>query len=251
MPPRDRIFILTILLIMLSVVIISGCTTTTNTKTSPAASKTATTTTAGNEPSGAPKATTSGSTTTISGSQSGDVSVPMTQAGYIFKVETKDSNFKLDQSGSEYFMSEASLEPSGWYEQSVIKIWPSNDQGAFTVKATGPYIITIIKLPTGTPVAPPQTFTGKGQKALGPITLKAGPASFKLKGPNMMDAGFNVHLMDGTKGTLVRVVDTNDGMDISKSIYESQKTVTVPEDGDYYIMAYTSGSKGWEVAVSQ
>ncbi len=201
-----------------------------------------------------------GQTTTISGSQGGDFNVAMTKGGYLFTVQTKDSNLEFDWSGNEYLRQDPSLQTSGWYVETEVKSWSSDSQAPFSIKANGPYTITITKLPTGTPVTPPQTYTGKGEQALGPITLKAGSASFNIKGPGTGESAFSLQLKDGTTGSIISVIDTNANavissgdvtVDATQKTYQSQKTITIPAAGDYYIQAFTSGNDGWEISVSQ
>jgi hypothetical protein len=252
----NNILILMTLMIMLAAVVLSGCTTTTSPSATTGASTSAATATptvssTGNTPSGAPSVSTSGTTSTVSGSQNGDFNVAMTKGGYLFTVQTKDSNLEFDWMGNAYLRQDPSLQSSGWYVETEVRSWTSDGQIPFSIKATGPYTVTITKLPTGTPVTPPQTYTGKGEQALGPITLKAGSASFNIKGPSMQDSGFSLQLKDGATGNIVSVIDTNSAMDASQSSYQSQKTIDIPAAGDYYIQAFTNGNDGWEVDVSQ
>lgn len=249
-------------MITLLAVMLSGCTSSSPiaspTASSPSATTTTTTTaTSGNEPSGAPAVSVNGQTTTISGSQGGDFNVAMTKGGYLFTVQTKDSNLEFDWSGNEYLQQDPSLQTSGWYVETEVRSWSSAGQVPFSIKANGAYTITITPLPTGTPVTPPQTYTGKGEQALGPITLKAGSASFNIKGPGMVDSGFSLQLKDGTTGNVISVIDTNSNMaadataDTSQTSYQSQKTINIATAGDYYIQAFTNGNDAWEVDISQ
>lgn len=248
-----------ILTITLFVVTLSGCTgqntSTSATPTSQAQASSAAVasnqgTPAGNLPSGAPAVKTTGTTTTISGSQGGDFTVPANKGGYLFSIQTKDPNMELDYAGFPFnYNAQYSQGASGWYEESFVKAIPLVDQGKFTVTAKAPYTITMSKVPTGTPLAAPQTFTGKGGKALGPVALKAGKATVDIKSMNTV-ASFTVNTWDVTKdqsGALANNVES--GKIVAD--YQAKKTMDVPADGSYYFLVLTNGQNSWQVDVSQ
>ncbi len=258
MPQKKNILILMILTITLAAMVISGCTSTTSPSASPGASTSATTpaasgTPAGNQPSGAPAVSTSGSVTTVSGSQGGDFQFTSADTPYLFNIQAQDKNFELDYASNEYNHPENLYAgASGGYQQSFISSIPSKGQYAFTVKSSMPYTITMTPLPTGaTPVAAPQTFSGKGGQVVGPITLNAGPANFNLNEPSMKDTGFSAQLYSDTTGKFVNMIDTNAASDATKDSYQSQQTVTIPAAGNYYILVFTNGNDAWSIGVSQ
>ena len=247
------------LTITLFVVVLSGCTSqTTSTSTTPTSQAPVSTAVAasnpvGNLPSGAPAVQNSGTTTTVSGSQGGDFTGPVAKGGYLFSIQTQDANYphlELDFAGNEFnHPAQYSQGASGWYEESFIQGIPVSEGGKFTVKASAPYTITISKVPTGTPLAAPQTFTGKGGKALGPVALKAGKATIDIKSMNTV-ASFTVNTWDVTKeqpGALANNFES--GKIVSD--YQAQKTLDVPADGSYYFIVLTSGQNSWQVDVSQ
>ncbi len=235
---RIKNTLILMILITLAAIVISGCTTTSSPSASPGASTSATTpavTTGsqGNLPSGAPAVSTNGAVTTVSGSQGGDFKVTATDGSYLFSIQTKDQDFELDYAGNDFSHSENLYAgASGWYQQSFISPIPSKGQYAFTVKTSMPYTITMTPLPTGaTPVAAPQTFSGKGGQVLGPITLNAGTANFNLNEPSMKDTGFSAQLYSDTTGQFASMIDTNAASDATKDSYQSQQAVTVPANG--------------------
>jgi hypothetical protein len=253
MPPKDRIFILTILLIMLSAVIISGCTTT-NTTTSPAASAPAT---GGNTPAGTPKVSTSGQTMTISGSQSGQVTMTMAKGLYLVSIKSKDGSVSMStpMMGTDVDLisyDSASLGSSGWYEQQAVHSWSKAGDGSFKITASTPYIIEWSKLPTGAAsVSPPQTYSGKGQKVVGPVKLTSGTATFKMSCPDAKSAGFAVVIFNTNEGIASASVGNNADSGSVQNSYSSTKTVNIATAGDYLVQVTANSDANWEVTVSQ
>ena len=79
---------------------------------------------------------------------------------------------------------------------------------------------------------------------LGPVTLKAGSASFNMNEPSMKQTGFSAQLYSDTTGKFVSMIDTNAASDATKDSYQSQKTVDIPAAGNYYILVFTNGNDG-------
>lgn len=259
--PKETFYMIkkmTILIAMVAIVALatamSGCTSTSPTvsPTATAAANGTASQTSGSGSNVAPAASVSGSTTTIVGSRGGDVNVEMSPSGYLITVTSGDGNVEMSTSDMNILPeSAASLEPSGSYVLSFAKQWFDAGSTTFTVKASTPYTITLTKLPQGSPVVPPQTFTGKGEKALGPITLKAGSATFSIKSSDLKQAGFTVELTDGISGSSAGIVASNVDSGNAQNTLDTQETYIVPAAGDYYIAVTANSGASWEVDVSQ
>lgn len=263
MTNSQRLLIISILTILLAAVVVSGCTSTT---TSPAASTSAsarpgTATPANNGPTGPPTVSTSGQTMTITGSQAGQFTMTMEKAKYLVSVKSATGNIGMTtpEMGTDTDLipyDSASLESSGSYEQQMIHNWNTAGDNSFKItfagSETGPYTIAWTKLPSGVAaVSPPQKYTGKGQKVLGPVKLNAGTATFTLSCPDAKQAGFNVQLFNADTGAGLGMVGYNaEGGSVTNS-YSATKTQNIAAAGNYYIQVTANSAAAWEIDVSQ
>jgi hypothetical protein len=198
--------------------------------------------------------------TTISGSSGGKFSVHMEEGNYLLKFRYKgtDAGFNVkpvSSSGmSVPIMTSLAMGDAGdgWVEMSSVNHWYATDDETWEITAKAPYVVEIIKLPAaGTPDSTPKTYTGNGWTAMGPISLKAGTATVHAKTDDTHSAGFMLSLKDSNTGEdAVSVLNNLEGGSLSKTV-DKTATITVPEDGVYFLELNTNGKTAWEVSISQ
>jgi hypothetical protein len=186
----------------------------------------------------------------------------MEKAGYLVKIKSKDGTVGMSTPvmGTDMDLipyDAASLESSGWYEQQNIQNWHTAGDNTFKIKASltkssSPFTIEWTKLPTGTVAASlPQTYSGNGQKVLGPVKLNAGKATFTLSCPDTKMAGFAVVLYNVDTGLAGYNVGNNAEAGSLQNSYSATKTVDITTAGDFYIQVTANSAASWNVAVSQ
>jgi hypothetical protein len=184
----------------------------------------------------------------------------MAKSGYLVSIKSKDGNVEMSTPvmGIDFDLipyDAASLESSGWYEQQNIQDWNSAGDNTFKIAFTGtaaPYTIEWTKIPDGAAaaVSPPQTYSGKGQKVLGPVKLNAGKATFTLSCPDTKMAGFAVVLYNVDTGLAGYNVGNNAEAGSLQNSYSATKTVDITTAGDFYIQVTANSAASWNVAVS-
>ena len=205
-----------------------------------------------------PVVSTSGNTTTITGSKSGNVQVHFDKAGYSFVVKSATGHVYMTINDLPYPDStDPDSGAGGQYTQTFVyqisdAIGGAAGDHTAAVTADGQFAITFTKLPTGIPVAPPQSSSGAGTQVVGPISLQAGAATVNVACPDAHQAGFSVSLRDGNTGArAVPMFAANVGGGTAQNNYSAQKQITVPAAGTYYFEIGANQGANWSLNVSQ
>ncbi|RPJ60716.1 MAG: hypothetical protein EHM23_09475 [Acidobacteria bacterium] len=248
----NTVFI-TILLVALSLLVGNGCTGNQETSavTTQPGVRTVGKQAAGQAGGGAPTVTTAPGNIKISGSQSGSVKVPAEQGGYLIKYRHKGFGLKLELNSP---MGPMNMVPGGQYAGSDgwavfedLTSFREAGEQQYQITATEPFEIQFVKLPgDDAPDAPPKTYSGNGLKVVGPFSLKAGSASFKVNCPDLKQAGFVAELYDATTGQNKGMI----ALGTSASVAETKK-LQVPSAGDYLVKVNANGRAEWTIEVSQ
>jgi len=216
------------------------------------ANSTPPTATAAVAPSGAPpKAVVSGENIKISGSGSGAVKIAARQGGYLVNYRYKGFGLKLEAQSAFGAMNVIPggqyAGPDGWTQFTDLTSFSSSGEQEYKVTATEPYEIEFVKLPVaqGADVLP-KTYNGKGLKVVGPLSLKAGPASYKVSCPDLKMAGFVAELFDGASGQSKGMISLGTGAGVNET-----KKLDAPAAGNYLIKVNANGKAEWTIEVSQ
>ncbi|RPJ86461.1 MAG: hypothetical protein EHM18_06115 [Acidobacteria bacterium] len=200
---------------------------------------------------GAPTVTTAPGNVKISGSQSGSVKIPAEQGGYLIKYRHKGFGLKLELNspmglinmvpGGQYAGSD------GWAEFDDLTSFREAGEQEYQITATEPFEIQFVKLPgADAPDTPPKTYSGHGLKVVGPFSLKAGSASFKVNCPDLKQAGFVAEMYDGATGQNRGMI----ALGTSASVAETKK-LQVPSAGNYLVKVNANGRADWTIEISQ
>lgn len=194
--------------------------------------------------------------------------------GYIYKYKFL-KNFTVttalaNRSGSSYAIMDplkASKGPSGWYELSQAANWPIPFDIVYNITAYGPYAVEIVKLPL--PISadkPNKTYEGRGSRAIGLIHLSRGYVTIEASGDAKYypvrdaypwDAGYTYALKNATTANWtsdkdLRLISHDQGVDETKSIYNSIVVYDVTVESDYIIeIMADDGDTRWKISVSQ
>lgn len=257
---KKAIAIITIVAALILGAAMSGCTTTNTggaTATPSTVGEVTATPTAGGSTvtgaTGAPKATVDGDNLKIAGSQSGNVKVNLKKGGYI--MEYKYQGYSFDMAVNSVFGSTRIVPggqypgADGWTVFSTVQKFTNDDETEFIITATEPYEINFKKLPLSTTAeVVPMTYSGKGMMVMGPMSLKAGSASFKISAPDLNKAGFSVELFDATTGD-------SGAFTVPAGVNDNKIDTTVPmtvdADGNYMMKVSANGDAAWTIDVSQ
>lgn len=190
-------------------------------------------------------------TVTISGSQSGTVNVPLQQGGHLIKYRYKGYGLKLETSSP---LGSLSMIPGGqspgsdgWTEFEDLTSFASSGEQLYQITATEPYEIQFLKLPLpASPDSLPKTYNGSGLQVLGPFSLKAGSATFKVACPDLKQAGFIAELYDAEAARNKGMI----ALGTSASVAETKK-LQVTAAGDYLVKVSANGRADWTIEVSQ
>lgn len=188
---------------------------------------------------------------TISGSQSGSVKVAMQQGGYLIKYRYKGYGLKLEINSPLGSMSMIpggqSPGSDGWSQFDDLTSFASAGEQQYQITATEPYEIQFLKLPlTASPDPLPKIYSGSGLKVVGPFSLKAGSASFKVTCPDLKQAGFIAELYDAAKAQNKGMI----ALGTSASVAETKK-LQIAAAGDHLIKIAANGRAEWTIEVSQ
>ena len=241
---------------------LSGCTTpstVTATATPTTGGEVTAVPTAGSSPgtvaTGAPKATVDGDNVKIAGSKDGNVTVNLKKGGYIIEYKYQGNSFDMKVNS---FIGAMRIVPGGqyagadgWTVFSTVQKFTNDDGTEFIITATDPYEVNFKRLPLSTSAdVVPKTYTGTGEMVVGPMTLKAGSASFKISAPDLNKAGFSVKLLDATTGDSVATI-TPSRAEMESNILDMTVTKTIEADGNYLMDVGANGATAWTIDVSQ
>lgn len=234
---------------------LSGCTTTTTTTPTPGGEATPAPTTSGTTTvtGGAPTVTYDGDNFKITGSQNGNLKANIKKGGYIIEYKHKGYNFKFNSmTGGKMQLNPGGQYPdatTGWAQFSTVEKFYSEGELEFSVEAGDEYEINFKKLPLSASAdSVPKTYTGKGLKVVGPMSLKAGQVNLKISAPDLNNAGFTVDLVDATTGTS-GAFSVPTGIENNK--IDTTLPLTIDTAGDYLLEVSANGNTEWTVEVSQ
>lgn len=137
---------------------------------------------------------------------------------------------------------------------------PTTSAGSATPTVTATPEATAIATTTPastTPDTTPKTYSGTGEKTLGPLQLNAGSATFHIKCANAGNSAFYVEFQDlnghnlpsvGKFGSLYNNVKA--GSPIENNI-DVTNTYAIPAAGNYLIHVSCNDVAQWELSVSQ
>lgn len=187
----------------------------------------------------------------ITGSESGTVSVPAKQGGYLIKFRYKGSGLKLEVDSA---LGPLNMIPAGqtagsdgWSEFEDLTSFTENGKQQYRITATEPFEIEFRGLPLPVSADPlPRSFSGSGLKVLGPLSLKAGSALFKVSCPDLRQAGFIAELYDARTAQNKGVIALGTGTGVAET-----KKLQLPGAGDYLIKINANGRSEWTIEVSQ
>ena len=258
---KKTLAIIAIALVLILATALSGCTTpstVTATATPPAGGEVTIAPTAGSSPvtgaTGAPKVTVEGDNVKIAGSQGGNLTVNLKKGGYIMDYKFKgDFDMKVNS-----FIGAMRIVPGGqypgadgWTAFTTVQKFTNDDATEFIIEATEPYEVNFKRLPLSTSAdVVPKTYTGTGEKVVGPLTLKAGSVSFKISVPDLNQAGFSVKLIDATTGDSVGII-TPSRAEMESNKLDMTITKTLDADGNYLMDVGANGATAWTIDVSQ
>ncbi|WP_424357462.1 hypothetical protein [Methanocella sp. MCL-LM] len=248
---RKVILTLAVLAAIIVATTLSGCTTTTTTtptaggEATPAPTTSGTTTVTG----GAPTVTYDGDNFKIAGSKGGSVKANIKEGGYLIEYKHKGYSFTFK-------MGTSTLNPggqypdatTGWAEFEKVQRFYSGGEMEFSVEAKDQYEITFTKLPmSATADTLPKTYSDKGLKVVGPMSLKEGQVNLKISAPDLKQAGFTVELYDGTTGVSeARAVPAGNANNFDGTV-----PLTIDADGTYLLEVSANGQAEWTIEVSQ
>lgn len=198
-----------------------------------------------------PKVTRSPGGINISGSRSGSVKVPGQQGGYLIKYRYKGNDLKLETNSAlgvlNIIPGGQSAGSDGWTEFEDLTSFTQAGEQPYQITASQPFEIQFVKLPLpDNPDIPPKSYDGKGLKVVGPFSLKAGSASFKVSCPDLRHAGFIAELYDGTTAANKGMIALGTGASVAET-----KKLQVPAAGNYLIKINANGRSEWTIGVTQ
>ncbi len=205
----------------------------------------------GKEVSTVPKVIASQGSIKISGSQSGRVNVPAKKGGYLIKFRYKGQGLKLEVDsvlGALNMIPDGRAPGSdGWTEFEDLTSFTNNGEQQYRIVASMPYEIQFVQLPLPVSTDPlPQSYSGTGLKVIGPVSLKAGSASFKVSCPDLKQAGFIAELYDGRTAQNKGIIALGTGTKVAET-----KKLQLPAAGDYLVRINAHGRSDWIIEVSQ
>jgi hypothetical protein len=187
----------------------------------------------------------------ITGSQSGTVRVPAKQGGYLIKSRYKGSGLKLEVDSA---IGKLNIIPrgqtpdsSGWTEFEDLTSVTGNGEQQYRITAAEPFEIEFRQLPL--PVSTdrlPRSYSGSGLKVLGPVSLKAGSALFKVSCPDLRQAGFIAELYDARTARNKGIIALGTGTRVVEA-----KKLKLPGAGDYLVKINADGRSEWTIEISQ
>lgn len=251
---KKAILTLAVLAAIVIATTLSGCTTTTTTPTAggdvtPAPTTSGTTTVTG----GAPTVTYDGDNFKITGSQNGNVKANIKEGGYLIEFKHKGYSFYLySMTGGKSQLNPGGQYPdatTGWAEFEKVQRFYSGGEMEFSVEAKDQYEITFTKLPmSATADTLPKTYSEKGLKVVGPMSLKEGQVNLKISAPDLNQAGFTVEFLDATTGAS-EAYSLPSGIESNK--IDTTLPLTIDTAGDYLLQVSANGKTEWTIDVSQ
>ncbi|MFB3902203.1 MAG: hypothetical protein ACE15E_02015 [Acidobacteriota bacterium] len=200
---------------------------------------------------GAPKLATSQTGVTVTGSQSGSVTVPAEKGGYLIRYRYKGYGLKLEVQSvlGTLNMIPGGQSPGsdGWTRFDDLTSFNSTADQQYQLTASEPFEIEFVRLPLrASPDTPPRSYSGRGLKVVGPVSLKAGSASFKVSCPDLKQAGFVAELYDGRTAQNKGIIALGTGAKVDET-----KKLQVPSAGDYLLKVNANGRADWAIEVTQ
>ncbi len=200
---------------------------------------------------GVPKVAASPGSIKISGSQSGTVKMPVQQGGYLIKYRYKGNGLKLEMDSAlgalDMIPGGQSAGSDGWTEFDDLTSFRDTGEQQYRITATDPFEIQFVKLPIqDAPDIPPKSYNGNGLRIIGPFSLKAGSASFKVTCPDLKRAGFVAELYDGATAQTQGMIALGTGASVAET-----KKLPVPSAGNYLVKVNANGKSEWAMEISQ